>query len=269
MTLQPGCRFVVAPRFHLPADWPRRLLVGAGVDQTDGGFIPRPSWRSLTTDELAVLVPTSAEPAPLEELGSCICLFNLPRHLRAAWWNLLEQAAPVLGDGRVPGLEAFVSQVVDFLAFKDLAVPEGARCDVVVNKPGQPFDCHLEAEFPLGLPCNPASRSGTEEPGRRRLWGGINLGDEPTSIVLINLSCRQLEAELRCRSPDQAPLTAVGDLVEQFLRSCPDYPTVRLILGPGEGYRLPRDGLVLVGHLGDKQEPDVLLLISQEMPHSR
>ena len=39
---------------------------------------------------------------------------------------------------------------------------------------------------------------------------------------------------------------------------------MRLILGPGEGYRLPRGGLILGGYLGDKQEPDLLLLISQE-----
>jgi hypothetical protein len=210
MTLQPYCRFVVPPRFHFLADWPRRLLVRAEVEESDGCFIPQTSWRSPTTDELAMLAHSSVEPASPEELADCVCLFQLPRHFRSAWWNLLEEAAGVLGDGRLPGLEAFVSQVAEFLAFKDLPLPEGARCDVVVSKPGQQF-----------------------VPWRPRVWGGINLGDEPTSVLLINPSRRPVDA-------------------------------VRLILGPGEGCRLPRDGLIVIGYPGDKQEPDVLLLISQE-----
>jgi hypothetical protein len=35
-----------------------------------------------------------------------------------------------------------------------------------------------------------------------------------------------------------------------------------MILKPGEGYRLPRGGLILSGYVRDKQEPDLLLLIS-------
>src|SRR5262249_34833165 len=122
----------------------------------------------------------------------------------------LEQAAGVLGDGRLPGLEAFVSQVAEFLVFKELPVPKGARCDVVVSKPGRQF-----------VPWSPMA------------WGGINLGDEQTSVVLINPSRRQGDA-------------------------------VRLTLGPGEGCRLPRGGLIVIGYPGDRQEPDVLLLISRE-----
>jgi hypothetical protein len=97
-----------------------------------------------------------------------------------------------------------------------------------------------------------------------RLWGGINLGDEETSLVLINLPCRQLDAELHRRFPDQPASAVVGELVGRFLRSCSDYPPVRLILRPGEGYRLPCGGLILDGYAADKQEPDVLLLISHE-----
>jgi hypothetical protein len=265
MTLQPGCRFVVAPHFHLPADWPRRLRIGAGVAEAHGCFFPLPSWRPPTTDELAVLVRASVEPMPPEELEACVCLFQLPRHLRSAWWDLLEQAAGVLGDGRLPGFENFVGQVVEFLSFKNLPVPEGARCDVVVSNPGQPSVAGgPEANHPLGLSCSLAPWApwpGAEGLHWQRLWGGINLGDEQTSVMLINLPCRQLDAELRRRFPDQPSPAAVGELVGQFLRSCSDYPTVRLSLGPGEGYRLPRGGLILDGYRGE--EPDVLLLISQ------
>jgi hypothetical protein len=161
-----------------------------------------------------------------------------------------------------------MSQVVEFLAFKDLSVPHGACCDVVVTKTGQQFVHWVpEANRPAGLRCSLASWApwpGAEESCWPRLWGGINLGDERTSIVLINLACRQLDAELRRRSPNQPDPAAVGDLAGRFLRAWPDYPPVRLILEPGEGYRLPGGGLILDSYLTDKQEPDVLLLISKE-----
>jgi hypothetical protein len=268
MTLQPGCRFVVAPHFHLPADWPQRLLIGAGVEEVDGGFFPQHPWRPPTTDELPVLVGASVGPTPSEELEACVCLFQLPEHLRSEWWKLLEQAVRVLEDGRLPGFERFVSQVSDFLAFKSLPIPEGARCDVVVSSPGQRFGHGApETNRPVGLLCNLAPWAlwpSAEEQRWPRLWGGINLGDEETSVALINLPCRQLAAELRRRFPDRPSPEAVGELAGRFLRSCSDYPPVRLILRPGEGYRLPRGGLILDGYLEGKQEPDVLLLISHE-----
>jgi hypothetical protein len=247
MTLQPGCRFLVAPHFHLPADWPRRLLVGAGVEEAGGSFHPRQSWRPPTTDELPLLVGTSDGPTQTEDMEDGVCLFQLPGHLRSEWWRLLEQAADVLGGGRLPGFETFVSQVVEFLAFKGLPVPEGARCEAVVSDPGR--------SCPGGLRCHLAA-------GAERLWGAVNLGDEETSVVLINLSRRQLEAELRRRFPDDQIPASVAELAGRFLRRCSDYPAVRLILGPGEGYRLSQGGLILGGYREGKQEPDVMLLIS-------
>jgi hypothetical protein len=50
----------------------------------------------------------------------------------------------------------------------------------------------------------------------------------------------------------------------EFGRRLPDYPTVRLTLEPGQGYRVPRGGMTLVGHSPDQHEPAMLLLISQE-----
>jgi hypothetical protein len=273
MILEPGCRFVVAPHFHLRADWPRRLQVGAGVAEVGGCFFPRQSWRSPTPDELPLLVRASDGPAPSEELESCVCLFQLPGHLLSEWWNLLEQAAGVLGNDRLAGFEAFVTRVGEFLAFKRLPLPEGARCDVVVSDPEQRFvRWDGESNRSGGLLCSLtpwAPWPGAEEHRWPRLWGGINLGDEATSVVLINLPCRQMEAELRRRFPDQPPPATVGELAGRFLRCCLDYPPVRLVLGPGEGCRLPPAGLILDGYLEGKQEPDVLLLICHQAASSQ
>ena len=103
MNLQPGCRFIIAPHFHLGADWSRRLLVGAGVEEVNGCFFPLHSWRPPTSNELAVLLRTSEGPTPPEELETSVCLFQLPGHLGSEWWRLLEQAAGDLGRGELPG----------------------------------------------------------------------------------------------------------------------------------------------------------------------
>ncbi len=265
MTLLPGCRFVVAPHFHLPADWPGRLRVAAGVEEDGGRFFPRPPWRPPSADELPALVRASAVPAPAQGTEDCVCLFALPGHLRSAWWELLERAA---GEAEgLPAFEPFVGRLGELLAFKELPLPEGARCEVVVSRPGQrSVRWDAEGNRPRGLACNlaPWAPWPVEEARWPRLWGGINLGDESTAVVLLNLPCRLLEAELRRRFPDRPPPATVGELAGRFLRSCPDYPPVRLTLGPGEGYRLPPGGLILDGYPEDKEEPDVLLLISQD-----
>jgi prolyl 4-hydroxylase len=263
MTLQPGCRFAVAPRFHLRADWARRLLVGTGVEGADS-FFPRGPWRPPTDDEMAHLI-RSGESTPPEEPDPVVELFQLPEHLRAGWWQLLERAAGAVGS-RLPGYDAFVARVVEFLAFKGLPVPDGASCDAVVSRPGQrSVRADPETGRQLGMSCSLFPRTPWPVPeGVRgpRLWGGINLGDEATSVVLINLPCRQMGAGLQRRFPDRSPAATVGELAERFLRARPDYPPVRLTLDPGEGYRLPEGGLIVDGSPESKREPDVLLLIT-------
>jgi hypothetical protein len=50
----------------------------------------------------------------------------------------------------------------------------------------------------------------------------------------------------------------------RFIRAFPNYPPVRVRLGPGEGCRLPADGLILDGDPSGKAEIDMLLLISDD-----
>src|SRR5262245_42071453 len=121
MISRPGSWFAVAPHFQLTADWPRRLLVGVGVEEVDGCFLPRGPWRSPTTDELAGLVldPAAASTAP--GAGDCVHLFRLPEHFTSAWQDLLlGQAA---SDGRILGFEAFAFSLAGFLSFKGLPLP--------------------------------------------------------------------------------------------------------------------------------------------------
>jgi hypothetical protein len=249
MTLQPGCRLTAAPHFRVEPDWPSRLSLGQGIDEEDGRFFPRPPWRPPTAAELALL--TTAPGAP--ELQ----LFALPEHLRSFWWQLLEQAGQ-LGAGPLPGFDDFLARVDAFLAFKQLPVPAALRGEAVVGRAGQrSLRWDAEACRPAGLaPSADAATRYPLPPDPPRLWGGVNLGDEATALVFLNLTSPQQEQELQQRGPGAPRPTSVGELGKAWLRTAADYPPVRLRLGPGEGVRLPDDGLILDGCPEDKREPD-------------
>jgi hypothetical protein len=272
MNLLPGHPFAIAPLFQLPGDWPARLLVGSGITEVDGGFCPQQSWRTANAEELAALVRSTPDPTASAELDASIVLFHLPAHLRSQWWELLELGSCDLAEGRLPGFNDFAGHVSDFLEFKNLPVPGGARWEVALGSPVQPL---LAGESTLsragGLRSSLAPSTpwpAAQEHGGPRLWGGINLGDEEMSLVFLNLPWQLLDEHLFQRFPDQPSPATVGELAGHFLRNCPDYPPIRLRLRPGEGYRLPRSGLILNGYSTVKQEPDLLLSISLEQRSS-
>jgi hypothetical protein len=217
MKLLPGCRLVVAPHFHPSADWPRRLSLGAGVEQTADGLLPRPPWRPAGADELALLVLDPAQPTAREELSDCLCLFVVPGHLRSAFWDLL--ASPhEQGEISPDGYSAFVNEIGRFLAFKQLPAPAGAVFDLVVNQPGQ-----MTALADSSL------------------WGLINLGEDTASVVFVNI----LESEIP--GPDYPPVRLhlapgegvrlpVGVLLASGT-SEPQQPDVLLLIRlPGDGF---------------------------------
>ncbi len=260
MTLRPGHRLSVAARFHLDADWDARVGVGRGVEEADGEFFPLGPWRPPTPAELAALV---AGPNPPAAAADSILLFRLPEHVRDEWWDMLDAAAG--SGGPIPGFDAFAGRVREFLDFKGLAPSGPVQMEVVATAAGErSIRRDPDTGRPAGLGPTVAPWA-AYPPGAdvavRRLHAVVNLGDEPTGVVLINLSLAGLAAELHPGSKPP-PGTPVGELVGRFLRGCPEYPPVRVRLGPGEGVGLPPAGLVLDGDPTGKQEPDLLLLIS-------
>jgi hypothetical protein len=298
MTLLPGYHLSVAPKFHIDADWITRLGVGAGVEEVGGKFFPRGTWRAPTEAELGVLVMGPATPAPkagsLPLLGQnpapvltpregephtppqagtlprdpllltdAVCLFQIPEHLRGAWWALLDASAEA--GGPLQGFDEFAAQVSAFLAYKQLGATGSIQMEAIVTAAGaRSIRRDPDTGEPSGLgstiaPWSAWPQKGASDP---RLYAVVNLGDEPTGVVLINLPPVSMAAELiRCAPDEPVPATA-GALVERFLRVCPNYPPVRVRLGPGEGCRFPATGLILDGDPTRKAEPDVLLLIS-------
>src|SRR5262245_18143312 len=264
MNLRHGHPLVVAPFFHQPIDWPSRLLVSGGVEAEQGRFVARPPWRAPTAAEMAVLSPNSAA-AHREDFERCLCLFALPLHLQSAWWDLVAKAQAA-GTARLESFDTFVGEVAGLLAFKGLAVPDGALFDLVASKPGQgsirwnaggarpeglAFDLSPQTSWPLG-----------QERRHARLWGGINLGDEAVSVVLLNLAAGQIHDQLAQRCAGLPPAATMGELADRFLTSLPDYPPVRLRVEPGEGYRLPAGGILVDACTLDLEGPAALLLFS-------
>jgi hypothetical protein len=253
----------VAPRFYLPIDWRERLLLGAGIEREGEGFFPRSDWRSPDDRELSLLAPDPTLLPTHQDFADRLCLFQLPRHLTSGWRHLLERARTPM-EGRLDGFDAFVAHVAEFLTFKELPVPPGAAFDLLLSTPG--LRSLQRSGVPPGLTFSLAALAPypVEDATRwPRLWGGVNLGDESTSLLFINLPASDLLAELRRRYPDPFAPHTLGELADRFLTLCPDYPPVRLRIEPGEGYRLPTAGILVDGCTLDKTEPDVLLLVRQ------
>jgi hypothetical protein len=263
MNLARGHPLVVAPLFHLTAHWPGRLLVSGGVEEEQGRFVPRPPWRAPTAAELAALVPDQGAAQP-EALDDCLCLFALPQHLQALWWDLLDRAR-VAGTTHLEGFDVLVREVASLLAFKKLPVPDGATFDLVASQPGQrSIRWNAAGARPEGLafdlsPGTPWPLSREQRPAR--LWGGINLGDEAVSLVLVNLAAQQGHDLLAPRCASLPPPATHGELAARFLTHLPDYPPLRLRIEPGEGYRLPAGGILVDACTLDMEGPAVLLMI--------
>lgn len=266
MNLKSGFRFMVAPRFHISGEWSPRLLIGSGVQEINGIFIPRLTWRPASTEELSMLIADSSKSESLDAARECINLFQLPQHLGSEWWNLLESSAGAISAGQLPGFDSFVARVGEFLAFKGFTLPDDADFNLVVSKAA--VRAGSDAGL-LGWVELARERPWADGNPLPRDWGTINLGDEETSVVLINLPLGKMAEELLGRFPLEPVPATIGELAARFLGSFPDYPTVRLILQPGQGFCLPKRAVVLGGFPVSNADPELLLTISGGLQVSR
>jgi hypothetical protein len=237
MQLEPGYRLRVAPRFHSPTPWADRVCLGATAWQ-DGRPLPETAWRPATGAELSVLLAEDAAGAEQD-----FSVFTVPDRLRALWWELA-------GSSDTPDIEPLARAVAEFAHFKGLPLPGRCVCDVVLTPPGQAL---------IGA----GGTAAGSEPA-----AGINLGDERTAVVLLNLPPSRLRELLDIRSRDEGsgePLSG-WPLARRFLSEFPTYPLLRLSLEPGEGVWVPPGGEIWHGHTAGKQEIDVWFVIRRARP---
>jgi hypothetical protein len=266
MHLERGFALTVAPRFHLPGAWPDRLRVNSGVEAREEHFFPRADWRLPAPEELALLASDDGAPAALDGFRrEALSLFHVPGHLRRRWWDLAARQDNPAGLDTA-GFQGFLRGVVDFCCFKGLLLLPTCACDVVVTAPGRTSTrldasagCLAGLAFDLPPTCPVPPAEGTAP----RPLGAVNLGDEATSLVLLNLPAARLRDRLRTAPGAPSVCGTVGELAQRFLTSFPAYPLVRVLLRPGDGYWLPAGGVISDGYTMDKQEPDVLLQVRQ------
>lgn len=218
--LDAGARLVQAPRFHNSRAWAERLHINSGIERVGATLIPRDDWRSPTMEELARL---TGGPAVGDD---DVALFHVPEYLRRRWW---ESPAPEGG----PAFAAYAREMAEFLQFKAVPLPSPCTFEVRVSAPGRP------------------TIRGTGLGGSWGEVGGINLGDAASSLVVLNLTPRQLQE----RVPGDGPPG------HRFLEAYPGYPLVRVALLPGDGWLLPPCGLVADGDTRGMSEIDVTLLL--------
>src|SRR5262249_14500955 len=114
-------------------------------------------------------------------------LLAIPAHLREAWWACAGGAdLPPAPD---EGYRRFVAAVLEFLCFKRLPLAAGCEADVLASRPGL-----------RGNRVDPAMGTllglSFEAPKAAPTAGVINLGDEPTHLVLLNLPAPLMRALL-------------------------------------------------------------------------
>jgi hypothetical protein len=242
--LRPGIVLGVAPRFHARSGWTERLRLNGGVERARARFHPRGDWRPLAPAELALLLDEA--PAAADPLRASLLV--LPAWLRAAWWDRVDRA----------GYERFASELLGFLRFKALPLPALCEVRVTVSRPGQTGTRLDPTTGDLsGLAPSP-SLPGAEV-------AVINLGDEATHVVFLNLPPAAM-GQMVCGRAGSSPTLPLVDLVPWFFEARAAYPIVRIRLEPGEGLWFPAGDVVHDGWTCEKRELDVVLTIGGSPP---
>ena len=278
--LQEGFSLVTAPRFRPRRSWADRLCLNGGIEREGRRVHPRPDWRRPTTRELTLLVgqdperespfnrvpvsqnTESAGPPHHEEISLKpweAGLVAIPARLREAWWTSAGWGVPPTG--RDEGYRRFVAAVLEFLRFKRLPLPARCEADLLASRPdlrGNRLDPTTGELSGLAF----------SAPGSRRMVGMINLGDETTHLVLLNVPAQGMRALLAPDGEMDPPSLSPSDLVSRFFEAYPDYPLTRVSLDPGEGMWFPGPDVVHDGWPGAKQDADVVLTIRGEMEES-
>jgi hypothetical protein len=267
MQLVAGYRFRMAPRFATGLSWNERLQLNGGVIRSGDGFRAEPAWRPANDSERALLLaddqPAGSEKAAADPWQTDVCLWTIPEHLRAKWWDLAARQVETLPSG-LEGMAGFARAVADFAQFKGVPLPAECTFDVTLASRDDRADS--------------TTGETAEDSARRFLWRGsqaadaaassrviarINLGDQQTSLIFLNLRPQQITEMLASRPANAALAVQDENPVSLFLQSFSTYPLVRLILAPGEGIWLPGANVVYEADCPTTSEIDVWLNLRQ------
>jgi hypothetical protein len=294
MQLAAGYRFCTAPRFASALSWSERLQLNGGVTRTEAGFIAESTWHTATDSELSVLVAgettkplapaakdsaaarlpsVASKTATSEDRGPSgeswrhdLCVFAIPDHLRAVWWELAAKQVETLPAG-LEGLEPFARAVADFAQFKGVPLPPQCAFEVTLTPPVDAATSTNTSTITAGGrgALLRLSRAADADAASSREIARVNLGDERTSLIFLNLRSSRIAEMLadRPRSAESTTRVEHGDVVRSFLSHFPAYPLVRLVLEPGEGVWLPDADVIYDDDRSGKSDMDVWLILRQ------
>jgi hypothetical protein len=238
-------RVAQAPRFPISRSIAERLERNGGTERAGERFQPREGWVALEASEVSALcaVPPAAMVRPRE-----LSLFQIPRRLREAWW------AEAAGQDDEARSHHALSEIVEFLRFKRLPLPERVVLQVLVNLPDRVSTRAAVAGSPGGL------GFGAPPP-----VASINLSDEPSWMVLLPLPPLTLAERLDAAGAALADATTPAALTARFLETFPDEPLLRVRLDPGDGLWFPAEGAIHDGWTRGRVDVDVVLQLAPEV----
>lgn len=243
--LEAGLLFRVAPRFHCVPDWPARLRVNGGATSLAGAIVAHDDWRAADAAELALLVASDEAVRDAPTLD----LLTIPAQLRGRWWDLAS-ADPT---DPAAACAAFLGELLELFRFKRLPLPERCAGSVVASRPGlRSTRLRPDGKQLAGLACSDLA-SGAGGVGAPLCV--LNLGDEATHLVLLNLG----PLDLRRRLPDRV---GTEQLLDEFHERHPQYPLVRVRLEPGDGVWMPSPPPAFDGWTIGKRDLDAMLVLT-------
>ena len=223
--LRPGIPLGLAPRFQSRLAWIDRVQINGGVEVDAGHVLPASRLAPPHDAELELLLADGEAAArrrtsvartllPCSHVG----LLNLPSHLRREWWALADDGDRPAGDGEP--YRAFVDGVIEFLRFKRLPLPRPVSGRCRRQPPRSTVDamgCRVRMPRRAGL--QPRDRAARAIEPRGRI---INLGDEPTHLVLLNLAPSAMAAMLGLAGADRSRAPGRPDLLRRFFTTLAD-----------------------------------------------
>jgi hypothetical protein len=218
-------------------------------------YVPRPPWRSLTTEESNVLITEQ----PPKNISNSITLLRVPdaimQPFKNLWLgrNLTRQEFYEAVDGS-SGQEA-IKGAADFVRTLILKEDE-FRIIRIYNQPGlYSTGYRPEIDSYVGLHVDSWDRQPIDARENVTNRISINIGNEDRFLVYMNLTMKDL-IEILNPPLDCSP----NDLVLGFFQMYPKYPAIRVRIRPGEAYIAPTENIIHDG-IGSKLIPDFNLTI--------
>jgi hypothetical protein len=263
---RPGLVIRALPRFPGDTLDSTTIEVNSGVIVKAGALWPKGDWRSLSEHETEILglEPEAAggkSKSDSVQNPDTLRIFAIPLHLLKHWQRISERfgsgsetaAGAYIEDGTYPG---FVSQVVDFLRFKAVPLPNKCKFEMVYNfaeiSPAVEVRTVDEPECGSGVSLSLLASEDVQV--------AVNLGSATSSLIFVNLSVAQMDSILGERG-DPTGVSGCSK-VERFFSCFPQYPCFRISLPPRMGYVLGDLATVHVRCPLSRPDPDLWLCVS-------